>query len=390
LHSAVMPALVAGIHVFLCCHEDVDGRDKPGHDEGPTGACMTYLAKPKFHHPSLPKNALGYTHRDYEGAISTLCAGCGHDSITAAIIESCFDLSIQPHRVAKISGIGCSSKTPTYFLGNSHGFNSVHGRMPSVLTGANLANRDLIYLGVSGDGDSASIGFGQFAHALRRGVNMVYIVENNGVYGLTKGQFSATADRGSKSKRGLINADSPIDMVAIALQLGATYVARSFSGDKDQLVPLIKGAIEHEGAAFIDVISPCVAFNNHVGSTKSFDYVREHNEAVNRLDVITGRATIHLDQAPGTVQVVEQHDGSRLVLRKLNEDYDVNDRLAAMSFLQSHAAKGQIVTGLIYLENEAEDLHGNLNTVAAPLNALSEKELCPGSAALDKINASLR
>ncbi|HEY1544204.1 MAG TPA: 2-oxoacid:ferredoxin oxidoreductase subunit beta [Xanthobacteraceae bacterium] len=351
---------------------------------------MTYLAKPKFHHPSLPKNALGYTHRDYEGAISTLCAGCGHDSITAAIIESCFELSIAPHRVAKISGIGCSSKTPTYFLGNSHGFNSVHGRMPSVLTGANLANRDLIYLGVSGDGDSASIGFGQFAHALRRGVNMVYIVENNGVYGLTKGQFSATADRGSKSKRGLINSDSPIDMVAIALQLGATYVARSFSGDKDQLVPLIKGAIEHEGAAFIDVISPCVAFNNHVGSTKSFDYVREHNEAVNRLDVITGRATIHLDQAPGTVQVVEQHDGSRLVLRKLNEDYDVSDRLAAMTFLQSHAAKGQIVTGLIYLENEAEDLHGSLNTIAAPLNALNEQELCPGSSALDKINASLR
>jgi len=351
---------------------------------------MTYLAKPKFHHPSLPKNALGYTHRDYEGAISTLCAGCGHDSITAAIIESCFDLSIQPHRVAKISGIGCSSKTPTYFLGNSHGFNSVHGRMPSVLTGANLANRDLIYLGVSGDGDSASIGFGQFAHALRRGVNMVYIVENNGVYGLTKGQFSATADRGSKSKRGLINADSAIDMSAIALQLGATYVARSFSGDKDQLVPLIKGAIEHEGAAFIDVISPCVAFNNHVGSTKSFDYVREHNEAVNRLDVITGRATIHLDQAPGTVQVVEQHDGSKLVLRKLNEDYDVHDRLAAMNFLQTHAAKGQIVTGLIYLESEAEDLHANLNTVEAPLNALGEKDLCPGSAALDKINASLR
>jgi 2-oxoglutarate ferredoxin oxidoreductase subunit beta len=351
---------------------------------------MTYLAKPKFHHPALPKNALGYTHRDYEGAISTLCAGCGHDSITAAIIEACFDLSIQPHRVAKISGIGCSSKTPTYFLGNSHGFNSVHGRMPSVLTGANLANRDLIYLGVSGDGDSASIGFGQFAHALRRGVNMVYIVENNGVYGLTKGQFSATADRGSKSKRGLINADSPIDMVAIALQLGATYVARSFSGDKEQLVPLIKGAIEHEGAAFIDVISPCVAFNNHVGSTKSFDYVREHNEAVNRLDVITGRATIHLDQAPGTVQVVEQHDGTRLVLRKLNEDYDVHDRLAAMNFLQSHAAKGQIVTGLIYLESEAEDLHGNLNTVTAPLNELAEKDLCPGSTALDKINASLR
>ena len=325
---------------------------------------MTYLAKPKFHHPGLPKNALGYTHRDYEGSISTLCAGCGHNSITAAIIEACFELSVEPHRVAKISGIGCSSKTPTYFLGNSHGFNSVHGRMPSVLTGANLANRDLLYLGVSGDGDSASIGFGQFAHAIRRGVNMVYIVENNGVYGLTKGQFSATADRGSKSKRGLVNSDSAIDMVAIALQLGASYVARSFSGDKDQLVPLIKGAIEHEGAAFIDVISPCVAFNNHAGSTKSFDYVREHNEAVNRLDVITGRAPIKLDQAPGTVQVVEQHDGSRLVLRKLNADYDASDRLAAMSFLQNHAAKGQIVTGLIYLDREPEDLHGSLNTIA--------------------------
>jgi len=351
---------------------------------------MTYLAKPKFHHPGLPKNALGYTHRDYEGSISTLCAGCGHDSITAAIIEACFELSVEPHRVAKISGIGCSSKTPTYFLGNSHGFNSVHGRMPSVLTGANLANRDLLYLGVSGDGDSASIGFGQFAHAIRRGVNMVYIVENNGVYGLTKGQFSATADRGSKSKRGLINSDSAIDMVAIALQLGASYVARSFSGDKDQLVPLIKGAIEHEGAAFIDVISPCVAFNNHAGSTKSFDYVREHNEAVNRLDVITGRAPIKLDQAPGTVQVVEQHDGSRLVLRKLGADYDVSDRLAAMNFLQTHAAKGQIVTGLIYLDREPEDLHGSLNTIAAPLNELGEKELCPGSAALEKINAALR
>jgi 2-oxoglutarate/2-oxoacid ferredoxin oxidoreductase subunit beta len=351
---------------------------------------MTYLAKPKFHHPGLPKNELGYTHRDYEGSISTLCAGCGHDSITAAIIEACFELSVEPHRVAKVSGIGCSSKTPTYFLGNSHGFNSVHGRMPSVLTGANLANRDLLYLGVSGDGDSASIGFGQFAHAIRRGVNMVYIVENNGVYGLTKGQFSATADRGSKSKRGLTNADNAIDLVGIALQLGATYVARSFSGDKEQLVPLIKGAIEHEGAAFIDVISPCVAFNNHMGSTKSFDYVREHNEAVNRLDVITGRAPIKVDYAPGTVQVVEQHDGSKLVLRKLNADYDVGDRLAAMSFLQSHAAKGQIVTGLIYLDHEPEDLHGNLNTVTAPLNGLSDKELCPGSAALEKINAGLR
>ena len=351
---------------------------------------MTYVVKPKFHHPDLPKNDLGYTHRDYEGKVSTLCAGCGHNSITSAIIEACFKLSIEPHRVAKISGIGCSSKTPDYFLGNSHGFNSVHGRMPSVLTGANLANRDLIYLGVSGDGNSASIGFGQFAHSIRRGVNMTYIVENNGVYGLTKGQFSATADRGSKSKRGVTNTDSAIDLVGIALQLGASFVARSFSGDKTQLVPLIEAAIKHNGASFIDVISPCVAFNNHTGSTKSFDYVREHNEAVNRLDVISGRAPITVDYAPGTVQVVEQHDGTRLALRKVDADYDVHDRLAAMAFLQKHAAKGQVVTGLLYVDAEAEDLHSHLNTVAAPLNTLSEKELCPGSAALEKINASLR
>ncbi len=351
---------------------------------------MTYIAKPKFHHPGLPKNELGYTHRDYEGKISTLCAGCGHDSITASIIEACFELSIAPHRVAKISGIGCSSKTPDYFLGNSHGFNSVHGRMPSVLTGANLANRDLIYLGVSGDGDSASIGFGQFAHAIRRGVNMVYIVENNGVYGLTKGQFSATADRGSKSKRGIVNNDSSIDLAAIALQLGATFVARSFSGDKHQLVPLIKAAIEHQGAAFIDVLSPCVAFNNHVGSTKSFDYVREHNEAVNRLNVITGRAPIKIDYEPGKVELVEQHDGTTLALRKLNDDYDAHDRLAAMNFLQLHAVKGQVVTGLLYVDSEPEDLHAHLNTVTAPLNSLDEAELCPGSVALEKINAGLR
>jgi 2-oxoglutarate ferredoxin oxidoreductase subunit beta len=351
---------------------------------------MTYIAKPKFHHPALPKNALGYTHRDYEGKISTLCAGCGHDSITASVIEACFELSIEPHRVAKISGIGCSSKTPDYFLGQSHGFNSVHGRMPSVLTGANLANRDLIYLGVSGDGDSASIGLGQFAHSMRRGVNMVYIVENNGVYGLTKGQFSATADRGSKSKRGITNSDNAIDLVAMALQLGATFVARSFSGDKTQLVPLIKAAIEHEGAALIDVISPCVAFNNHAGSTKSFDYVREHNEAVNRLDFISARSPIAVDYEPGAIQVVEQHDGSKLVLKKVAADYDANDRLGAMSFLQRNAAEGQIVTGLIYVDPEPEDLHRHFNTVDAPLNSLSEKELCPGSVALEKINASLR
>src|SRR5216684_4853187 len=351
---------------------------------------MTYIAKPKFHHPALPKNNLGFTHRDYEGSISTLCAGCGHDSISAAVIQACFELDLPPHRIAKLSGIGCSSKTPAYFLGASHGFNSVHGRMPSVLTGANLANKDLIYLGVSGDGDSASIGLGQFAHAMRRGVNMLYIVENNGVYGLTKGQFSATADRGSKSKRGVINADSSIDLVAMALQLGATYVARGFSGDKTQLVPLIKAAIEHQGAAFLDVLSPCVAFNNHEGSTKSFDYVREHNEAVNRLDFITGRMPITVAYEPGSVEIVEQHDGSKLVLKKVAADYDPHDRVGAMNFLQQHAAKGQIVTGLLYVDREPEDLHRNVNTVTAPLNSLSERELCPGSATLEKINASLR
>src|ERR1700740_2722116 len=351
---------------------------------------MTYIAKPRLHHPKLPTNALGYTRRDYEGAVSTLCAGCGHDSISAAIIQACFELDLPPPRIAKLSGIGCSSKTPDYFLGNSHGFNSVHGRMPSVLTGANLANRELIYLGVSGDGDSASIGFGQFAHSIRRGVNMVYIVENNGVYGLTKGQFSATADRGSKSKRGVTNTDSSIDLAAVALQLGATFVARSFSGDKEQLVPIIKAAIEHQGAAFIDVLSPCVAFNNHLGSTKSFDFVRMHNEAVNRLDFISGRTPITVDYEPGTVEIVEQHDGSKLALRKLNAEYNIHDKLAAMSFLLNHAAEGQIVTGLLYVDSDPDDLHANLSTVATPLNSLGEKELCPGSATLEKFNAGLR
>ena len=351
---------------------------------------MTYLAKPKLHHPELPKNTLGLTRRDYEGAISTLCAGCGHDSISAAIVQACWELAIEPHRVAKLSGIGCSSKTPTYFLGQSHGFNSVHGRMPSVLTGANLANRSLIYLGVSGDGDSASNGLGQFAHSIRRGVNMTYIVENNGVYGLTKGQFSATADRGSKAKRGAVNTDEGIDLVSLALQLGATYVARSFSGDKAQLVPLVKGALTHEGAAFIDVVSPCVAFNNHDGSTKSYDYVREHNEAVNRLDVITMHSEITADYPPGTVREVRQHDGSVLRLRKLEESYDPADRIAAMAYVQSRYAQGEIVTGLLYVAADPRDLHASLNTVERPLNELGEAELCPGAAVLGKFNASLR
>jgi 2-oxoglutarate ferredoxin oxidoreductase subunit beta len=351
---------------------------------------MTYIAKPRLRHPTLAKNKVGYTRRDYEGKISTLCAGCGHDSISAAIIQACWELDVQPHRVAKLSGIGCSSKTPDYFLGNSHGFNSVHGRMPSVATGANLANRDLIYMGVSGDGDSASIGIGQFAHCMRRGVNLVYIVENNGVYGLTKGQFSATADKGSKSKRGVANNDEPLDMIGMALLLGASYVARSFSGDKKQLVPLIKGAIEHKGAAFIDVISPCVAFNNHPGSTKSYEYVRQHNEAVNRLDFIEGREEITADYAPGEVVTVTQHDGSVLRLRKLAADYDPTNRVRVMNYLQERAEKGEVVTGLLYVQPDSSDLHENLNTVATPLNQLTERELCPGSVALDRINASLR
>jgi 2-oxoglutarate ferredoxin oxidoreductase subunit beta len=351
---------------------------------------MTFLPKPKLHHPELPTNALGYTRRDYEGAVSTLCAGCGHDSISAAIVRACFTLALPPHRIAKLSGIGCSSKTPTYFLGAAHGFNSVHGRMPSVLTGANLANRDLIYLGVSGDGDSASIGLGQFAHAMRRGVNMVYIVENNGVYGLTKGQFSATADRGAKSKRGVVNRDEPVDMVGMALQLGATFVARSFSGDKDQLVPLIEAALAHQGAAFIDCVSPCVAFNNHEGSTKSFDYVREHNEAVNRLDFITGREEITVAYEPGSVEIVRQHDGSLLRLRKLATEYDVHDRVAAIAYLQERHQAGEIVTGLLFVDSDPRDLHHELDTVAEPLNALDDEALVPGQAQLDRLNASLR
>jgi len=351
---------------------------------------MTYITKPRLHHPQLPTNELGYTRRDYEGSISTLCAGCGHDSISAAIIQACFELSLEPHRIAKLSGIGCSSKTPTYFLGKSHGFNSVHGRMPSVLTGANLANRDLIYLGVSGDGDSASIGIGQFVHCIRRGVNMVYIVENNGVYGLTKGQFSATADKGSKTRKGPANTDSPIDMIGLALQLGASYVARSFSGDKHQLVPLIKGAIEHEGAAFIDVVSPCVAFNNNPESTKSYEYVRAHNEAVNQLDFMVEREAITADYAPGTVETVVQHDGSVLRLHKLAPDYDPHDRVEAMTFLQQRHAAGEVVTGLLFVEQDHGDLHRFLDTVDAPLNALGEAELCPGQDTLARYNAAHR
>ena len=350
---------------------------------------MTYLAKPRLHHPSLTKNKVGYTRRDYEGRVSTLCAGCGHDSISGAIVQACWQLDIEPHRVAKLSGIGCSSKTPDYFLGASHGFNTVHGRMPSVLTGAYLANRELLYLGVSGDGDSASIGLGQFAHAMRRGVRMVYIVENNGVYGLTKGQFSATADQGSVAKKGAVNHDSAIDLAALALQLGATFVARSFSGDKAQLVPLIEAAIRHGGAAFIDVISPCVAFNNHAGSTRSYDHVREHNEALNRIDFIALAPEQVVEHSPEVVDV-PQADGTTLRLRRIAADYDPGDRLGAMHAMQLHAAAGEIATGLLYVDPAAKDWHAAQRTTAGALNGLAEADLCPGAAALAKINAGLR
>lgn len=350
---------------------------------------MTYITKPKLHHPSLRKNDVGYTRRDYDGPISTLCAGCGHDSISAAIVQACFELSIEPHRVAKLSGIGCSSKAPTYFLGNSHGFNTVHGRMPSVMTGANLANRDLIYMGVSGDGDSASIGLGQFAHLMRRGVNMSYIVMNNGVYGLTKGQFSATADKGSVAKKGAVNRDAGIDLASMAIIMGATFVARSFSGDKTQLVPLIKAAISHPGAAILDVVSPCVAFNNHAGSTKSYDFVRDHNEAVNRLDFITGSAPLTADYAPGETVEVPQA-GSTLRLSKITPDYDPADKAGALAFIEQKNHAGEVATGLLYLDPLPQDLHANMKTVDTPLNQLREADLCPGSGALEKINAALR
>jgi 2-oxoglutarate ferredoxin oxidoreductase subunit beta len=278
------------------------------------------FTRPKFRHPGLPKNKLGYTISYYEGSLSTLCAGCGHDSISAGIIQACYDLNIEPHKLAKLSGIGCSSKTPAYFLSNSHGFNSVHGRMPSVATGAYLANRDLTYFGVSGDGDTASIGMGQFVHAIRRNLNMTYIVMNNGCYGLTKGQDSATADAGSKNKSGNINLFDSIDLASLAIELGASFVGQSFSGDKGQLVPLITAAMAHPGFAFINVISPCVTFNNNVGSTKSYDYVREHIEATGTIDFVPEMKEITTDYAEGTIQGIKMHDGSTLQLHKLSQD----------------------------------------------------------------------
>ena len=314
---------------------------------------MSYI-KSTFRHPEQTKNAVGFVKADYEGTLSTLCAGCGHDSISAAIVQACYELSIEPHRLAKLSGIGCSSKTPTYFLGNSHGFNSVHGRMPSITTGANMANHELIYLGVSGDGDTASIGLGQFCHVIRRNLNMTYIVMNNGCYGLTKGQDSATADFGSINKSGVENPFPAIDLAALALELGATFVARSFSGDKEQLVPLIKAALSHQGFAFLDVVSPCVTFNNNEGSTKSYDYVRDHIEATSIFDFVPEEMEIAVAYPEGSDTSVTLHDGSIIHLSKLNPNWNPTDRRIAVDRLQKAKVEGRVLTGLLYIEPDTK------------------------------------
>jgi 2-oxoglutarate/2-oxoacid ferredoxin oxidoreductase subunit beta len=351
---------------------------------------MTYIAKPKIVHGGLARNGLGLTVRDYEGGMSTLCAGCGHDSVTAAIVQAFFELNIPPHRVAKMSGIGCSSKTPAYFLSASHGFNSVHGRMPSVATGAAAANRELYLLGVSGDGDSLSIGLGQFCHAVRRNLDMCYIIENNGVYGLTKGQFSASADVGSKAKKGEINQQPPIDAVQLAMALGGTFVARSFSGDKEQLVPLIKAAVKHEGFAVVDVLSPCVTFNDHEDSTKSYAYTRQFFHRAVHLDYVPPAEEIKAAYDQGDSMPIQLHDGSRIVLRKVSEDYNVQNRGAAIDYIRAHQRKGEIVTGLLYIDEGEPDMHGLNRTTATPLTDVDYGRLCPGSETLAKLQQRYR
>jgi 2-oxoglutarate ferredoxin oxidoreductase subunit beta len=349
------------------------------------------IAKPKVAQHLLPKNALGLTRRDYEGAMSTLCAGCGHDSITAAVVEACWDLALRPEQLVKLSGIGCSSKTTAYFVSGAHGFNGVHGRMPSLASGANAANRELYYVGVSGDGDSLSIGLGQLAHAIRRNVNMLYLIENNGVYGLTKGQFSASADVGSRSKKGDANQQPPVDPVLLALSLGATFVARSFSGDKRQLVPLIQAGLRHKGFALIDVMSPCVTFNDHEGSTKSYAYTREHYHAALEAEFVGHAPEITVDYDAGTTTEVKLHDGSTVRLRKLDDAYDPGDRLAAYEYVGRQLREGEHVTGLIHLDpTPGRELHDLSRTSDVPLNRLPHERLSPGAAALRQLMARYR
>ncbi|HKT72342.1 MAG TPA: 2-oxoacid:ferredoxin oxidoreductase subunit beta [Steroidobacteraceae bacterium] len=352
---------------------------------------MTFIAKPKVAHPSLPKNVLGLTRRQYEGALSTLCAGCGHDSITAAIVEACWELALQPQDVVKLSGIGCSSKTTAYFVSGGHGFNSVHGRMPSIATGANAANRKLHFIGVSGDGDTLSIGLGQFCHAIRRNLNMLYIIENNGVYGLTKGQFSASADVGTKAKKGETNFQPPIDPVLLAMTLGASFVGRSFSGDKQQLVPLIKAGLKHNGFALIDVLSPCVTFNDHEGSTKSYAYTREHYEPAIHTDFIPLEREITANYAEGATLPVVMHDGTRILLRKLDADYDPTQRAAAAAHIQERMRHGEYLTGLLHVDEKTQHEFHELNaTPDEPLNTMPYEKLSPGSKGLAKILSRYR
>ncbi|MDE2234283.1 MAG: 2-oxoacid:ferredoxin oxidoreductase subunit beta [Gammaproteobacteria bacterium] len=348
---------------------------------------MSFMQKPKVSHSQRLHNELGLSLRDYEGSMSTLCAGCGHDSITAAIIQAFWELNIEPHKVAKMSGIGCSSKTPAYFLSQAHGINAVHGRMPSIATGANAADRNLYYIGVSGDGDSLSIGLGQFIHALRRNLNMLYIIENNGVYGLTKGQFSASADVGSKAKKGEVNLQPPIDPAIAALTLGGSFVARSFSGDKAQLVPLIKAGIMHNGFAMLDVLSPCVTFNDHEDSTKSYAHTRQFYHPAVHADFIPSKQPIRAAYDNGDAMPVELHDGSTVVLRKVSKDYNPTDRAQAYSYLHAHQKRGEIVTGLLYIDEAQREMHELSNTVGQALRDLPYSELCPGSAALEELQS---
>ena len=349
---------------------------------------MPSIAKPIAVHPSLHRNAIGLNLRDYEGAMSTLCAGCGHDSITAALIRALWELSIEPHMIAKLSGIGCSSKTPTYFVNGAHGFNSAHGRMAAIATGANAANRELTYIGVSGDGDSLSIGLGHLCHAIRRNVKMLYVIENNGVYGLTKGQFSASADVGSKSKRGEANRLSPIDPAMLALSIGATFVARSFSGDKEQLVPILKAAIAHRGFALVDVISPCVTFNDHNGSTKSYLYTRKHMQRTTEADFVPPASEILATIGPSGTTTVTMHDGSVVRFSAVPKDYDPTDRRKVLNYLQEN--QSSIATGLLYVDETVANLHEMNGTPAAALWSLPYEKLCPGTAALRELQEDYR
>src|SRR6476646_6232113 len=338
----------------------------------------------------VPKeNRLGLKAADYSGGKSTLCAGCGHDAVSNQIVRALYEMSIKPEQVAKFSGIGCSSKTPAYFLSRAHGFNAVHGRMPAIATGAVLANKNLLSIGVSGDGDTASIGLGQFMHMIRRNIPIIYIIENNGVYGLTKGQFSATADEGSKLKTGVVNDLPPMDLCALAVQLGCGYVARGFAGDPKQMVNILKGAIAHDGRSVIDVISPCVTFNNHEGSTKGYAYSREHDELLHQIGFVQSYEQIEIEYEPGTMRDVTLHDGSHILLRKLEEDYDPSDAVQALQRLHRANEDGAMLTGLIYLRPEKKSFLTLLNMTDKPLWSLNEAETRPPKEALDKIMREL-